>query len=262
MKFVKRQAIGVSLGGLAFVALVGGLLSTSMLYKQAESARFESEKRFSEVRSIANFMLFDLYDELQLIPGNTRALEKITKKSKQYLEQLSALKADNFDLQFESIQGYNRLANITGNPFQYNLGLTGEASNIYDITQDRLEVLQEARPDDPRILRELANLFYDKASINYTSDEDAKNTFLFIERAQSYLSQLSEVETLSIKDERLRFSLISLRASTELHSDRGAEAVETFKAFESEVIDFFKPIQTIMRSKDKLLIITIFTPIL
>ena len=121
-KLVKRQRLAVAFGAIAAFGLIGGLITTSILYNSAETARKEADARFADVRSIANFMLFDLYDELQPIPGNTEALKKISEQSRLYLERLSEIQSHDLDLQLETIEGYSRLATIIGNPFLYNLG--------------------------------------------------------------------------------------------------------------------------------------------
>jgi len=240
VKFVKRQAIAVSLGGLAFAALIGGLLTTSTLYKQADAARIESDLRFSEVRSIANFMLFDLYDELKETPGNTQALERIATESGKYLTQLNRVRSNDFVLEMEVIKGENRLASIKGNPFSVNLGNASDAANIYDETHKKLEQLLEQHPQNIEILRELATVLYSKAVLAYTKDAETEKALSFIELGLIHLSKLSELEENNPSNEMLRLTLLRLKGSALLWVEKGDEAVELFNLIEPDAIDLFE----------------------
>ena len=246
-KFVKRQRVAVSFGTLAVIGLIGGLLTTSTLYKQAQTAykqaqaaKIESDMRFSEVRSIANFMLFDLYDDLKATPGNTEALEKIANQSSQYLSGLNTVRLDDFDLQMESIRGYHRLAEITGNPFSENLGRASDAQSIYDETQFRLEALLKQHPNHPLILSELIQVFYSKAVLAFTKDAETEKAIELIDLGLAHLSRLNDIEQNNPYNEMRRIRLLRLKGSAILWIEKGEEAIALFKSLEPDAIDLFE----------------------
>ena len=237
-KLVKRQRLAVAFGAIAAIGLIGGLITTFILYSSAEAARKEADARFADVRSIANFMLFDLYDELQPIPGNTEALKKISEQSRLYLERLSEIQSHDLDLQLETIEGYSRLATIIGNPFLYNLGHSQDAKNIYDVSQKRLEILIKQHPDNIRIHRSLTDLYHDQSSIAYSADANYKVALSFIEKAKTHGQRLLKEVPLDVKDWDRHISIEMLRSSITFETNGGEDAIKIFTDIEADVEDF------------------------
>ena len=237
-KLVKRQSLAVAFGAIAAFGLIGGLITTSILYNSAETARKEADARFTDVRSIANFMLFDLYDELQPIPGNTEALKKISEQSRLYLERLSEIQSHDLDLQLETVEGYSRLATIIGNPFLYNLGHSQDAKNIYDVSQKRLEILIKQHPDNIRIHRSLTDIYHDQSSIAYSADANYKVALSFIEKAKTHGQRLLKEVPLDVKDWDRHISIEMLRSSITFEANGGEDAIKIFTDIEADVEDF------------------------
>ena len=67
-KLVQRHPWRVAAATLALVSLIGALAIIATLYAGANAARIEAEHRFSEVRALANYMLFDLDSRLETHP--------------------------------------------------------------------------------------------------------------------------------------------------------------------------------------------------
>ena len=237
-KLVKRQRLAVAFGAIAAFGLIGGLITTFILYSSAEAARKEADARFADVRSIANFMLFDLYDELQPIPGNTEALKKISEQSRLYLERLSEIQSHDLDLQLETVEGYSRLATIIGNPFLYNLGHSQDAKNIYDVSQKRLEILIKQHPDNIRIHRSLTDLYYDQSSIAFSADGNYKVALSFIEKAKTHGQRLLKEVPLDVKDWVRHIRIEMLRSSITFETNGGEDAIKIFTDIEADVEDF------------------------
>ena len=145
-KFIKRRALWVSLGAAAMVFLVGSLITVTGLYNAAELNRKAADKRFNEAREMASFMLFDLYDELAPVSGNSAALQVMADRARLYLDDLSQSSRSEASLELETIKGYHRLANIEGNPIGLNLGRRDRADAMLAIAEERLAVLGEALP--------------------------------------------------------------------------------------------------------------------
>lgn len=128
-KFVRRERMLVVASSLAILSLVAGLIIAIWAYDRAETARAEAEQRFGELRALARFQLFDLYDQLDNVPGNTQARVALAQNAQNYLVSLAASRSDDPALQLEAAQGFLRLALIQGVPAFPNFGepkLAGE----------------------------------------------------------------------------------------------------------------------------------------
>jgi eukaryotic-like serine/threonine-protein kinase len=123
-KFLKRHRGAVAAAAAFVVLLLGGVASTTWQARLAE-------RRFNETRQLAKYLLFDLYNSVQKLPGSTPVQAQIAQESLGYLDRLSASRSGDRDLQHELAEGYLRAGNVLGNPFAPNLGKRDEAAASY-----------------------------------------------------------------------------------------------------------------------------------
>lgn len=121
-KFVRRQRLAVAAASFAAVCVVAGLIATALAYQRAEVAREKAMVRFEDVRSLAKFQLFDLYDSLSRVAGNTQARGDLAKEAQGYLSTLANDPDAPPDVQLDTAAGYVRLARIMGVPSRPSLG--------------------------------------------------------------------------------------------------------------------------------------------
>ncbi|MEO0463065.1 MAG: serine/threonine-protein kinase [Pseudomonadota bacterium] len=121
-KFVAREKALVGVVSAALVGLVLALSVTIFSYTQAERSRAVAQQRFDDLRELARYQLFDLYDELDNVVGNTAARAALAEQSQGYLEELAAGRSDDPQLQLETALGFLRLAQIQGIPSAPQLG--------------------------------------------------------------------------------------------------------------------------------------------
>ncbi|GJL91299.1 serine/threonine protein kinase [Hyphococcus sp.] len=171
-KFIRRRRFAVGAGALAAFGVVAALVVTSTLYAQAEAERREADARFAQVRELANFMLFDLYDQLGAIPGTTKALSGIADKSRSYLDALKDNKRASQALRLETALGYKRLGDVTGNPIGANLGRREEAGSHLSTAIASLQAMHDATPGDADIARALAQTSYSMAVYQFIAIDD------------------------------------------------------------------------------------------
>lgn len=171
-KFIRRRRFAVGAGALAAFGVVAALVVTSTLYAQAEAERREADARFAQVRELANFMLFDLYDQLGAIPGTTKALSGIADKSRSYLDALKDNKRASQALRLETALGYKRLGDVTGNPIGANLGRREEAGSHLSTAIASLQAMHDAAPGDADIARALAQTSYSMAVYQFIAIDD------------------------------------------------------------------------------------------
>lgn len=143
-KFLKRNALTLGVVGALFAALAGGLVATSIAYKQAEAARADAAARFEDVRALAKFQLFDLYDQMSRVAGNTQARGDLANEAQRYLAQLASQPDAPASVQIDTINGYIRLGRIMGVPSRPSLGEPGLAADHLG-TAERLLEAYEAR---------------------------------------------------------------------------------------------------------------------
>jgi eukaryotic-like serine/threonine-protein kinase len=130
-KFIQRHRAGVLAAALCGVILVGGILATSWQWHVSNRERIRAEKRFQDVRGLANTVLFELHDAIVPLPGSTPARELLVQRAQQYLESLASESTDDDGLQRELAVAYERIGDVLGSPAQANLGRSAEALASY-----------------------------------------------------------------------------------------------------------------------------------
>ncbi len=130
-KFVRRNKISVVSTGLIFLALIGGVIGTSWQSVRAERQRALSEKRFNEVRALANNVVFKYYNEAEKLTGSTKLREMMVTDALQYLDGLAQDATDDVSLRKELGLAYLRIGKVQGRAYFANLGDTKGAIESY-----------------------------------------------------------------------------------------------------------------------------------
>lgn len=172
-RFVGRRRLGVAAAAAALLGVVGAAVTMGLLYLRAEQAEEQAVKRFDQVRSLARFMLFDLHDEIAGVPGSTRARESLADTARRYLDTLSATPGASRSLKVETAIGYKRLADVVGVPSGANLGRREEAGELLEIATQELAALRAEAPEDPAVLRAVAQTAFSYAVYNFISVDDS-----------------------------------------------------------------------------------------
>lgn len=130
-RFVQRHPLGTAASVLAIVGLAAALAVTTALYLQARAARQAAEQRFAEVRGMARYLLFDLYDGLDSTPQSLTLRRDVAREGQLYLDRLSADADAPVGVKVEALEGLARLAAVQGGSARSNLGdMTGARSNL------------------------------------------------------------------------------------------------------------------------------------
>jgi non-specific serine/threonine protein kinase/serine/threonine-protein kinase len=158
-KLVARNRGAAVAAGLVLLSLLGGLLASLQQARIARAERARAERRFDEVRGLANFVLFDMHDSIVSLPGSTSAREKLAAKALEYLDGLAGEAGDDPVLRAEMARGYTRLATVRGLGLAANLG---ESSQALESIQKAIRLLDPrgaASPADPVHAAELASSY-------------------------------------------------------------------------------------------------------
>jgi non-specific serine/threonine protein kinase/serine/threonine-protein kinase len=130
-KFVKRHKFALAVASVFALMVIAGAVA---IVREAQIARMQearAERRFNDVRSLANSLLFDVYDSIQDLPGSTPARRIVADRALHYLDTLSQESAGSPDLERELATAYERVGDVQGNPFFANLGDTAGAIQSY-----------------------------------------------------------------------------------------------------------------------------------
>jgi eukaryotic-like serine/threonine-protein kinase len=114
-KFVSRHKAGVAVAAAVALTLVVGLAIT------VREARI-AQRRFDDVRSLANSLIFDVHDSIKDLPGSTPARKIIVDRALQYLNVLAQESNGDVGLQRELAAAYERVGAVQGDYTENNLG--------------------------------------------------------------------------------------------------------------------------------------------
>jgi len=147
-KFVHRHRIGVFATGLLFLSLLGGIGATVWQAQVAEAERSKAERRFTDVRQLANAFLFEFHDAIVDLPGTTAARELVVKRGLEYLDRLAQERDADRELQIELAQAYLKIGDVQGNPTNANLGQSEAALQSYRKARALVGNALQSQPDD------------------------------------------------------------------------------------------------------------------
>jgi tRNA A-37 threonylcarbamoyl transferase component Bud32/tetratricopeptide (TPR) repeat protein len=156
-KFVRRYWPAVAAALLAVGGLCGGLYI-------AQNEKAVAQKRFTEVRQIANQFL-DLDADIRALPGATQARRRIVESSLAYLERLGQDARDDADLALEIANAYLHVARVQGVPGNITLGQFAAAERSLDRAREFA-----AGRDSATLLQ--AEIGHDLAVLTQTQDRN------------------------------------------------------------------------------------------
>ena len=177
-KFVTRHKAGVAASAVVVLALLGGFAITlheaRVARQQAEIARVQrarAERRFSDVRKLANSLMFEVHDSIRDLPGATAARKLLMSRALEYLDSLSQEASGDVVLQRELAAAYDRVGDVLGYDGAANLGEFPEALQSYKKALAIREASALANPADSQIQSDLLNEYFHLSFVlNSTGD--------------------------------------------------------------------------------------------
>ena len=167
-KFVRRNRVAVTAAALIAVALVGGTVATALQAREARAqaqlaraAQGRAERRFNDVRKLANAVLFDYHDAIRDLPGATPVRARLVRDALQYLDTLAHEAQGDPSLQYELASAYRRVGSVQGGSTAASLGDAQGALESYRKGVRILEALLRAEPQSVRARRGVAELSTD-----------------------------------------------------------------------------------------------------
>jgi serine/threonine protein kinase/tetratricopeptide (TPR) repeat protein len=155
-KFFERHRVAVVVSSLAIVALIGSTIGTAWQAQVARRERARAERRFTEIRKVANSLLFDVHEAIKDLPGATPARQVIVTKALEFLDGLAKDSAGDLALQSELATAYERVGDVQGKARESSLGDSRSALASYEKSLRLREAVAAANPNDQAIRRDLA----------------------------------------------------------------------------------------------------------
>ena len=130
-KFIKRNKFSLA-ATVTFVLFA--LIGVAIIVRESQRARMQeerAERRFNDVRSLANSLIFEIHDSISDLPGSTATRKVLVDRALHYLDSLTQESANTTGLQRELASAYERVGDIQGSPYYANLGDTAGAIVSY-----------------------------------------------------------------------------------------------------------------------------------
>ncbi|MCW5960636.1 MAG: protein kinase [Pyrinomonadaceae bacterium] len=156
-KFIKRNKISAIAGVLILLTIIGGSIATFWQTRVAQAEREKADRRFDDVRTLANSFIFNLSPKIEKLPGSTPVREELVKLALEYLDSLSKEAGGDAELQRELAAAYEKVGDVQGNQLASNLGDTDGAAESYGKALSIRQNLYDQNPDDLTAMSDLAS---------------------------------------------------------------------------------------------------------
>lgn len=259
-KYFKRNKAGVIGGGLLILAIISGLVATLWQARVAQAERAKAEKRFGDVRKLANSYIFDVYPEIENLEGSLKAREKILTNALQYLDSLSNEASGDLELQSELATAYEKIGDVQGALTNSSLGNIQAGLDSYAKAQKLREAVFTANPSNLETKEKLANNYYTTARTLWNNSQTAEAEEMF-EKGLKLRRELVAAQPDSVESQnRLAILLIDYGAIPVFNSqtekglvlfEEALKIVENLRQKEPENGDFKKTNTRLLRIMSK-----------
>ncbi|MBL8209114.1 MAG: serine/threonine protein kinase [Bryobacterales bacterium] len=183
-RFMRRNRVLVGSAVLALAGLVAGLGVAVYQAKVARESAARAERRFGQLRELANSMIFEHYDRIRGLPGSTGARFALVRTALQYLDSLYAEAGNDDALKVEMARAYERIGDVQGLPGQGNQNKLVEAAESYGKARRLLDSVLAGQPNDVKALGALSRLIPKQATLTLELEGPEKVAGMSAERLQ------------------------------------------------------------------------------
>jgi non-specific serine/threonine protein kinase/serine/threonine-protein kinase len=198
-KFIRRQKLAVSAAALLTLTLVIGIAATAWQARVARAERARAERRFNQVRQLANSFVFEVHDAVANLPGSTPARSLIVQRGLNYLDSLAEDAANDRGLQRELASAYEKLGTVQYTPTVAHLGDLQGALASHRKAAALRESLVASDPANRDLRRELLDSYWFIASL-LGAQGDTTRELSMLRDQLPVRKQLAETETADFVD--------------------------------------------------------------
>ena len=156
-KFVSRNKLSVAAFALLVISLTTGLIATLHEARVARTQQTKADRRFQDVRDLANSLMFEVHDGIATLPGSTRVRKLLVERALKYLDSLAKDARGDRSLELELATAYDKVGDIQGQPKEANIGDPQAALASY---QKALALREPVAAEDPKNVAVLRDLVY------------------------------------------------------------------------------------------------------
>jgi eukaryotic-like serine/threonine-protein kinase len=167
VRFFTRHKSAVAATAVLAATILAGLGATlyeaHIARQQAETARQQrarAERRFNDVRALANSLMFEIHDSIKDLPGAIPARKLLVERALQYLDSLSQESAGDASLQRELAAAYDRVGDLQGNTGAANIGDWAGALKSYSKALAIRKTSARSTPNDAQVQADLLNDYF------------------------------------------------------------------------------------------------------
>jgi non-specific serine/threonine protein kinase/serine/threonine-protein kinase len=198
-KFIRRQKVAVTAAALVVLTLVFGIVGTLKENRNARAERARAERRFNEVRQLANSFVFEVHDAIANLPGATPARSLIVQRGLKYLDSLAEDAAGDRSLQRELAEAYEKLGAVQYTPSIAHLGDLAGALESHRKAASLREALVAADPANSDYRRELLDSYWYIATL-VGNQGDLTRELEMIRRQLPAREELAGAESTEFRD--------------------------------------------------------------
>ncbi|MGB9465019.1 MAG: serine/threonine-protein kinase, partial [Candidatus Acidiferrum sp.] len=181
-KFIRRHKAGVVAAALVFATLVIAVVVT---LREARIA----QRRFNDIRKLANSLMFEVHDSIENIPGASQARKLVVQRSLEYLDKLAKESGNDPDLLRDLATAYRRIGMAQGNPRDPNLGDTKGALASFQKSLELRESLVRLNPKNSQDQEQLATAYLDFSDYENGSAGNVTSAFEYSKKALAILDR-------------------------------------------------------------------------
>lgn len=204
-KFFQRHRLGVISGVLVCLLLLSALGAVLWQARIARHQQELAERRFEQVRQLANSLLFEIDDAVAQLAGSTPVRDLLVKNALVYLDSLAEVKEHDPGLLRELAVAYQKVGDVQGNPNNANLGDTEGALRSYQKSLELARQLALLNGADQQQAKRLQAICHERIGDILAVQGEMEKAVSSLHRAVRLLQELNRKEAAS---ERLRVDLI------------------------------------------------------
>ncbi|MBB5684915.1 hypothetical protein [Sphingobium boeckii] len=189
-RFIARHRKALIAAAAAAALLAGAFVISLSSYLSAERARAAEVQRFTELRSLAGYLLFDLNGRLERIPGNTQARAALAAEAQQHLNRLAKTNDADRALRLETANGLIKLAEIQGVGNYRNLGYARQAKESLTAAEAQLDAIVTAHGADSAVAGAYVRALSHRAVVQLHADKNAPGAEASLNRASRTLNNV------------------------------------------------------------------------
>jgi eukaryotic-like serine/threonine-protein kinase len=163
-KFVKRNRMAVSACVAVAASLIGGATVSTVEAHRAE-------RRFAQVRELANTFLFQFYDQVTPLAGSTAVRASIVDTARKYLDGLAKEAGNDKGLILELAQAYARLGSVQGSS-NANLGQLEDARHSFRQSLDLFARVPVNRQSPQDLRRKAAEVLWAWGRLEFSANRE------------------------------------------------------------------------------------------